>query len=130
MMNPLSFTVGKPYIMTTIQTALEFIRPLAATRFLDAYISNVGFGRPVICISPENDGLNPLLVLACDNGLRIVRHRTEELTEEHRSKKVSKEWVEKFIEFNGGEQYKKVDTTSSDIQSDIPEIESWRDWHH
>ena len=116
--------------MTSIQSALEFIRPLAAAKFLEAYISNFGYGQPVICIAPDKDALNPILILGYNNGLRILKHRTEDLTKEHKNKKISINWVNKFIEINGGEQHKNITSSSTHIQPDIPEMENWRDWHH
>ncbi|MDH1430158.1 hypothetical protein N5J23_14680 [Comamonas aquatica] len=116
--------------MASIQSALESIKSLAAAKFLEAYISNVGYGQSVICIAPDKDVLNPILVLGYNNGLRIIKHRTEELTKNHRDKKISLDWVKKFIEINGGEQHKNTSEKSSHIQPDIPEMENWRDWHH
>ena len=116
--------------MTSIQSALEFIKPLAAARFLEAYISNVGYRQPVICIAPDKNILNPILILGYNDGLRIIKHRTEGLTQAHRNKKISIDWVKKFIEINGGEQHKNTITNPTHIQPDIPEMESWRDWHH
>ena len=114
--------------MEKIENFCEKINKFAQANWMTAYLSNVGFKELVIKVCPENQENTPLLVLRYQDGLYLLRHKSEKLTNQYKGRKVSLEWVIGFIKANYDEKNKETCVLSKRYSGDISETDSWREW--